>query len=86
MRSISALVATAIVAGTIGFYAGSAARTHAAAPAETTPLEELEAGFMATVMALSSLAVDTEINARGIAEMEGRLARMERMLASGTSR
>lgn len=86
MKRISAYLTIAIVAGTLGFYAGSAAQTRAAAPAPGNPLEELEAGFMATVMALSSLAVDTEINARSIAEMDERMARLERMLASNTAR
>ncbi|WP_420406368.1 hypothetical protein [Nisaea sp.] len=84
MKSLSAYLVTAVIAGTIGFYIGSAPQSRASATADSSFAEEVEAGFRATVMAVASLAVDTEINARNIAEINDRLARMEKTLAAQT--
>lgn len=80
MKALGKYAAIAVISGVLGFYLGSAPNSHASDQAAPSFAEEVEAAIRATVMALSSLAVDTEINARNIAEMNGRLARMEREL------
>ena len=80
MKSFARYAAVAVVFTALGFHLGAAPSSHASEQTAPSFAEEVEAAIRATVMALSSLAVDTEINARNIAEMNGRLARMEREL------